>query len=77
MEFRVHTNNLVSQKAVQRIGATYEGMLRHRQIYPDGHVADGLLYSIIAPEWPNVKVALQILMALGERMGAAQTSFQK
>jgi len=55
VEFRVDGRNIESQRAVLRIGAKLEGRLRTRQLYPDGVARDGLLFSVIRPEWSNVK----------------------
>ena len=37
------------------IGATFEGVLRHHTIMPDGSNRDSAFYGVIAPEWPAVK----------------------
>jgi len=55
VEFRVDARNVESQRAVLRIGARCEGRLRNRQVYPDGMARDGLLYSVIRPDWPKTK----------------------
>lgn len=59
VEFRVDGRNIESQRAVLRIGAKLEGRLRTRQLYPDGVVRDGLLFSVIRPEWGKVKENLE------------------
>jgi N-acetyltransferase len=51
-------NNLHSQRAIQKLGAQYEGTLRNHGIRPDGSLRDSKLYSIISSEWPNVKTKL-------------------
>ena len=58
VEFRVDARNVESQRAVLRIGARCEGRLRNRQVYPDGMARDGLLYSVIRPDWPKTKEKL-------------------
>lgn len=55
VEFRVDARNVESQRAVLRIGARCEGRLRNRQVYPDDVARDGLLYSVIRPEWAKTK----------------------
>lgn len=62
VEFRVDARNTQSQEAVLRLGATLEGRLRHRQLYPDGKMRDGFLFSIIRPEWDRVKIRLLALL---------------
>jgi RimJ/RimL family protein N-acetyltransferase len=62
VEFRVNAFNVVSQMAVLRIGATFEGRLRRRQIHPSGEPSDGHIYSVIKPEWPEIEIRLQNLL---------------
>jgi len=47
--------NQRSQRAIERIGAVREGVLRKQMILPDGYQRDTVMYSIIAGEWPAVK----------------------
>lgn len=63
VEFRVNSKNYVSQMAVLRIGAQFEGRLRRRQIHPNTDSTDGHVYSIIKPEWPRVEERLLALLA--------------
>jgi hypothetical protein len=51
-----------SQNAVQRIGATREGVLRHDQIHRDGTDRDSVIFSILANEWPSVKERLESML---------------
>ncbi|MEZ9426070.1 GNAT family N-acetyltransferase, partial [Vibrio lentus] len=55
VEFRTHTGNTVSRKAIEGLGANLDGILRHHQILKDGSVRDTVVYSIIDSEWPEVK----------------------
>ena len=48
-----------SRRAITRIGAREEGTLRHHMICADGRYRDTVYYSVIAPEWPGVKAALE------------------
>jgi RimJ/RimL family protein N-acetyltransferase len=59
VEFRVDCANYVSQIAVLRIGARFEGRLRRRQVFPSGDVRDGFIYSVVRTEWPLVKRRLE------------------
>jgi RimJ/RimL family protein N-acetyltransferase len=47
--------NLVSQRAIERIGATREGVLRRHRRLNDGNWRDSVYYSILAPEWPAIR----------------------
>ncbi|WP_342581188.1 GNAT family protein [Ureibacillus sp. FSL W7-1570] len=49
-----HTNKK-SQRAIERIGATKEGVLRNHIIRPNGTIRHTVMYSIIKEEWPAVK----------------------
>lgn len=51
-----------SQRAIERIGAVKEGVLRDHVILPDGRVRSSVMYSILAAEWPAVKARLEDLM---------------
>jgi len=51
--------NEASRRAIARIGAREEGTLRHHMICADGRYRDTVYYSVIAPEWPGVKAALE------------------
>jgi len=50
--------NLHSQAAIEKLGATREGVMRHDRIMADGFVRNSVRYSIIAEEWPAVKAGL-------------------
>ncbi len=54
--------NLKSRKAIARIGATEEGLLRSHMIMADGRIRDSVMFSILAGEWPRVKQALELKM---------------
>lgn len=51
IEFRIDARNLRSQRAVEKLGAVREGMLRKQRITWTGHVRDTIIYSILADEW--------------------------
>lgn len=63
VEFRVNSKNYTSQMAVLRLGASFEGKLRRRQIHPNGEASDGHVYSIISPEWPQIEERLKLLIS--------------
>ncbi|KOO57029.1 GCN5 family acetyltransferase [Rheinheimera sp. KL1] len=54
-EFRTHFFNHSSRKAIERLGAKMDGILRQHMILKDGSVRDTVVYSIIACEWPTVR----------------------
>ncbi len=59
VEFRTHRLNTQSRRAIERLGAQFDGMLRSHQIGPNGALRDTAVYSIIAAEWPTVRTHLQ------------------
>jgi RimJ/RimL family protein N-acetyltransferase len=58
VQFKTDLRNVRSQQALERIGAKREGVLRNHMILPDGYIRDSVYYSIIASEWPDVKISL-------------------
>ncbi|MDE8347985.1 MAG: GNAT family protein [Acidocella sp.] len=55
VEFRTHFFNQASRRAIERLGAKLDGILRQHQRGADGAMRDTCVYSIIAPEWPAVR----------------------
>ena len=62
VEFRTHFFNQQSRRAIERLGAKLDGVLRSHQINPHpaaaGSLRDTCVYSIVASEWPSVKAHL-------------------
>lgn len=58
VEYRTSFFNHQSRRAIERLGAKLDGILRNHQRYPDGSLRDTCVYSIIATEWPAVKANL-------------------
>lgn len=54
--------NVRSQKAIERIGAVKEGVLRNHMILPDGRIRDSVFYSILDTEWDGVKKRLEEML---------------
>ena len=52
VELKTDLLNVRSQRAMERLGAVREGVLRSHMIVDDGRVRDTVYYSIIAAEWP-------------------------
>jgi RimJ/RimL family protein N-acetyltransferase len=55
VEFRTHRFNTQSRRAIERLGAQLDGILRSHQVSPDGTLRDTAVYSIVAAEWPTVR----------------------
>jgi RimJ/RimL family protein N-acetyltransferase len=58
VEFRTHFFNQQSRRAIERLGAKQDGILRSHQVAPNGTLRDTVIYSITAAEWPTVKAHL-------------------
>lgn len=59
VQLKADVRNERSNKAILRIGAKHEGVLRKDRILHDGYIRDSNLYSIIAEEWPEVKARFE------------------
>jgi len=70
VEFRTHWHNLQSRRAIAELGAKQDGVLRNHQLWRDGTLRDTVVFSIIASEWPTVRLSLQERLSLRERLGA-------
>ena len=55
VEFRTHRMNTQSRRAIERLGAQLDGILRAHQRAADGSLRDTAVYSITAAEWPAVR----------------------
>ncbi len=62
VQIKTDLRNERSQRAIERIGAVREGVLREHMILPDGTLRSSVYYSILAAEWPEVKNRLAGLM---------------
>jgi RimJ/RimL family protein N-acetyltransferase len=58
VELRTHRLNTQSRRAIERLGAQLDGILRAHALASNGSVRDTAVYSITAPEWPAVKAHL-------------------
>ena len=63
VEFRTHRLNTQSRRAIERLGAQLDGILRSHQRSRDGALRDTAVYSITAAEWPAIKTHLQWQLA--------------
>lgn len=59
VEFRTHRFNTASRRAIERLGAQLDGILRSHQRAADGTLRDTAVYSITAAEWPTVRSHLR------------------
>ena len=60
---RTDNFNYASQRAIERLGAKREGVLRHHQARRDGTVRDSYMYSVLATEWPDVRRHLRLRLS--------------
>ena len=58
VQLKADLRNAQSQRAIERLGAVREGILRDHMLLPDGTVRSSVYYSILAAEWPAVKQRL-------------------
>ncbi len=59
VQLKTDLRNVHSQRAIEKLGAVREGVLRKCVVMPDGYLRDSVVYSITGDEWPAVKVGLE------------------
>jgi RimJ/RimL family protein N-acetyltransferase len=64
VQFKTDMRNERSQRAIERIGAVKEGVLRNHMILPDGRFRHSVFYSILDTEWPEVKKKLEGMLRI-------------
>jgi N-acetyltransferase len=64
VQLKTDSRNLRSQRAIERLGAFKEGVLRNHMLTPDGTVRHSVYYSIIDSEWPAIKARLEGMLQL-------------
>jgi len=62
VQLKADMRNERSQRAIERLGAVREGILRKHMILPDGHLRTSVIYSVIDDEWPAIKAHLERLL---------------
>lgn len=62
VQLKTDLRNERSQKAIERIGAVKEGVLRNHMILPDGRIRHSVFYSILDSEWEGVKERLEKML---------------
>ncbi len=66
VQIRTDSLNKNSQRAIERLGAKRDGVLRGHQVMVDGRLRDTVVYSILRHEWPGVRQNLAYLLARNE-----------
>jgi N-acetyltransferase len=64
VEFRTHRLNEQSRRAIQRLGANQDGILRNHRMMPNGTIRDTVIYSILDTEWPSIKSNLLFKLSI-------------
>ena len=64
VQFKTDARNERSRRAIERLGAVKEGVLRKSHTTHTGHIRDSVYYSIIDDEWPAVKHRLEQYLAV-------------
>ena len=59
VELRTDARNAQSRKAIEKLGAQFEGIMRAHMIMPDKALRDTAVYSIVRDEWTGVNARLQ------------------
>ena len=66
VQLRTDWFNKASQRAIERLGAKKDGVLRGQRIMPDGRVRDTMVYSILDHEWRGVRQNLEMMLSRGD-----------
>jgi RimJ/RimL family protein N-acetyltransferase len=62
VQLKTDSRNVASQRAIERLGAIREGILRKHMLSQQGFMRDSVLYSIIDDDWPTIKGRLEMMM---------------
>jgi len=63
VELKTDARNTNSQRAIARIGAKYEGVMRKHMLTRGGYHRDSVYYAIIDDDWPDVRMRLEEMLA--------------
>ena len=63
VEFRTSYFNHASRRAIERLGAKQDGILRNHVRHADGSLRDTVVFSILSQEWPAVKSHLEFQLS--------------
>jgi N-acetyltransferase len=73
VDLKTDARNARSRQAIERLGATFEGVLRQwspsRVLGEEGQLRDSAMFSVIASEWPNVRDHLRGRLSRGDQRG--------
>lgn len=67
--FRTDAFNFASRRAIAALGAREDGVLRHHQLRRDGTARDTVMFSVLKPEWPDVRRHLELRLARSRTKG--------
>ena len=67
VKLQADAGNVRSRAAIAKLGATFEGVLRHDRVRADGSWRDTAVYSILSEEWPAVRAGLESRLAADTR----------
>lgn len=59
VQLKTAASNLRAQRAIEKLGAQREGLLRNHRRLADGRLDHTVMYSITDSEWPQVKAGLE------------------
>ena len=65
VQFKTDSNNVHSQRAIEKLGAQREGVLRRYQTRANGRTRDTVMYRLLEEEWPEVTARLEARLAAG------------
>jgi N-acetyltransferase len=69
VEFRTHILNTQSRRAIERLGAKLDGILRQHMRMPNGTLRDTCVYSVLDHEWPTVRTHLRWQLDRDRKVG--------
>lgn len=72
VKLQADTVNVRSRSAIERLGATFEGILRRDQRRADGSWRDTAVYSVLGTEWPDVRAGLSHRIGAGSAVQMAE-----
>ncbi len=70
VQLKTDLRNERSQRAIERLGAVRDGILREHVLMPDGYRRSSVVYSILADEWPVVRSRLDRFLSASRQNSA-------
>lgn len=74
VQLKTDGRNLQSQRAIEKLGAVKEGVLRRHMVMPDGYVRDTVMYSVVTVEWEMAKALLVARLGIFETQGTRRST---